>query len=154
MKLELDGNISAGELYYIANHPDLETMFDDEPPTIQQVRNALATPGVGVCLCKYGSLVVGFIALKVHDKHVYEISGGFIDGYRGKIAKDVVARFITLLFKGGAVKIVAEVLPDNKRCLAMAYSLGFKRVDWDQVRNRIYLSLDIGDWKYGPSIRQ
>lgn len=113
----------------------------------------MATPGVGVCICKYGSTAVGFIALKVLDPHIYEISGGFVDGYRGKVAKEAISRFITLLFKAGAIKIVGDVLPTNKRCLAMAYSLGFKRAGYDEVEHRVHMSLDIGDWKYGPSIR-
>ena len=153
VKLELDAHVSAADVYYIANHPDLDMMFDEGPPNIQHIQRALATPGVAVCLVKYGSVTVGFLALKVHDEHITEISGGFIDGYRGKVAKDVITRFIDLLFKAGSVMLVGEVLPDNRRCLAMAHVLGFKRTGYDPHKNRIKMSLMIGDWKNGSSFR-
>lgn len=158
--LTLDANITPESVYYIANHPDLAIMFDQGPPTIQQIKQALSVPGVGVCLVRHGANIVGYIALRKKGADIAEISGGFITGYRGKAAKKIIVHFINLLFKSGAIKIVGEVLPENRQCLAMAAALGFKREGQNRLsrivdgklRDQIYMGLTIKDWKYGSSL--
>ena len=160
--LLLDARISLKEVYEITNHPDIEVMFGAAgPPTMENVKKALTNPNNAVCLAKAGELTVGFIAIRYMKVNIVQLSGGFISGFRGKAAKDAITHFIDLLFKNGVIKIVGEVLPENKQCLVMARTLGFKRegvnrasiIVGNRLVDQIYVGLTIGDWN-GRDVRR
>lgn len=162
MDLSLDANVTPEALHFITNHPDVEVMFVGGPPPVSAIKRAMSKPDTAAALVKDDMLIVGFLVVKHMNIGIVKLSGGFINGYRGKAAKDVVARLIDLLFKNGTIKIVGEVLPDNRQCLQMAYALGFRRegvnrasvIQGNRLVDQIYVGLTLGDWKNGSGIRQ
>lgn len=123
---------NAEAMQVVMRHPDIFWASADalspQPEEIDFVAH-LTHPDTWTVAGTYKGNIFGFVRFVRRTTVCAEIHVGFLQGFRGKIAKVVIQYAIAAAFKYKGVRMLLAIVPsDNRAAIALARHIGFSEV--------------------------